>query len=72
MIACTARCRSTARVIEVEAKDEKAAGVDWAGLAVKMSGAPTAEFPVATRQTMNGLRVTDVGKLLACSPSRAP
>jgi hypothetical protein len=26
-----------------------------------MSGAPTAEFPVATRQTMNGLRVTDVG-----------
>jgi len=29
-----------------------------------MSGAPTAELPVATRQTMNGLRVTDVGKLL--------
>jgi MSHA biogenesis protein MshL len=53
-----------ARVIEVEPKDEKAAGVDWASLAVKMSGAPTAEFPVATRQTMNGLRVTDVGKLL--------
>jgi MSHA biogenesis protein MshL len=54
-----------ARVIEVEPKDEKAAGVDWASLAVKMSGAPTAEFPVATRQTMNGLRVTDVGKLLS-------
>jgi len=53
-----------ARVIEVEPKDEKASGVDWASLAVKMSGAPTAEFPVATRQTMNGLRVTDVGKLL--------
>ena len=53
-----------ARVIEVEPKDEKAAGVDWVGLAAKMSGAPTAENPFATRQTMNGLRVTDVGKLL--------
>jgi MSHA biogenesis protein MshL len=53
-----------ARVIEVEPKDEKAHGVDWASLAVKMSGAPTAELPVATRQTMNGLRVTDVGKLM--------
>jgi type II secretory pathway component GspD/PulD (secretin) len=29
-----------------------------------MSGAPTAEVPIATRQTMNGLRVTDVGRLL--------
>jgi type II secretory pathway component GspD/PulD (secretin) len=29
-----------------------------------MSGAPTDELPIATRRTMNGLRVTDVGKLL--------
>lgn len=54
-----------ARVIEVEPNDAKAAGVDWAGLAVKMSGAATADVPIATRQTMNGLRVTDVGRLLA-------
>jgi type II secretory pathway component GspD/PulD (secretin) len=53
-----------ARVVEIEPTDAKAVGVDWAGLAAKMSGAPTAEFPIATRQTMNGLRVTDVGKLL--------
>jgi MSHA biogenesis protein MshL len=53
-----------ARVIEVEPTDAKASGIDWASLAAKMSGAPTADMPVATRQTMNGLRVTDVGKLL--------
>jgi type II secretory pathway component GspD/PulD (secretin) len=54
-----------ARVIEVEPTDAKASGIDWAALAAKMSGAPTAEVPIATRQTMNGLRVTDVGRLLA-------
>ena len=53
-----------ARVIEVEPTDTKASGIDWAGVAAKMSGAPTADIPVATRQTMNGLRVTDVAKLL--------
>ena len=53
-----------ARVIEVEPNDAKAPGIDWAGVAAKMSGAPTADVPIATRQTMNGLRVTDVGKLL--------
>jgi type II secretory pathway component GspD/PulD (secretin) len=53
-----------ARVIEVEPTDAKASGIDWASLAAKMSGAATADLPVATRQTMNGLRVTDVGKLL--------
>ncbi|HEX3644019.1 MAG TPA: hypothetical protein VHT95_00350 [Vicinamibacterales bacterium] len=53
-----------ARVIEVEPTDAKASGIDWAALAAKMSGAPTAEVPIATRQTMNGLRVTDVGRLL--------
>jgi len=53
-----------ARVIEVEPTDAKASGIDWASLAVKMSGAATADVPVATRQTMNGLRVTDVEKLL--------
>jgi len=53
-----------ARVIEVEPTDAKASGIDWAGVAAKMSGAPTADVPVATRQTMNGLRVTDVAKLL--------
>ncbi|MCU1382315.1 MAG: hypothetical protein JWL71_1012 [Acidobacteria bacterium] len=53
-----------ARVIEVEPSDAKASGIDWAAVAAKMSGAPTADIPVATRQTMNGLRVTDVAKLL--------
>jgi type II secretory pathway component GspD/PulD (secretin) len=53
-----------ARVIEVEPSDAKAPGIDWASLAVKMSGAATADVPVATRQTMNGLRVTNVGRLL--------
>jgi MSHA biogenesis protein MshL len=54
-----------ARVIEFEPTDAKAPGIDWTGLAAKMSGAATADIPVATRQTMNGLRVTDVGKLLS-------
>ena len=53
-----------ARVIEVEPTDAKAPGIDWAAVAGKMSGAATADVPVATRQTMNGLRVTDVAKLL--------
>jgi MSHA biogenesis protein MshL len=53
-----------ARVIEVEPSDAKAAGIDWAAVAVKMSGAATADIPVPTRRTMNGLRVTDVGRLL--------
>ena len=53
-----------ARVIEIEPTDATASGIDWAGVAAKMSGAPTADVPVATRQTMNGLRVTDVGRLL--------
>ena len=57
-----------ARVIEVELNDEKAAGIDWAGVAAKMSGAATADVPVATRQTMNGLRVTDVAQ--AAEPAR--
>jgi type II secretory pathway component HofQ len=54
-----------ARVIEVEPSDSKAAGIDWQRLATKMSGAATADTPIPTRPTMNGLRVTDVGKLLA-------
>ena len=53
-----------ARVIEVEPTDAKAPGIDWVGVAAKMSGAATADVPVATRQTMNGLRVTDVARLL--------
>ena len=53
-----------ARVIEVEPTDAKAQGIDWASLAAKMSGAATADVPVPTRPTMNGLRVTDVAKLL--------
>jgi type II secretory pathway component HofQ len=53
-----------ARVIEVQPSDDSASGIDWEGLASKMSGAATAEVPIATRRTMNGLRVTDVGRLL--------
>ena len=54
-----------ARLIEVEPNDAKAAGIDWAAVAGKMSGAPTADIPIATRQTMSGLRVTDVARLLS-------
>ena len=54
-----------ARVIEVEPNDAAVNGIDWASLALKMSGAATADVPVATRRTMNGLRVTDVARLLA-------
>jgi type II secretory pathway component GspD/PulD (secretin) len=53
-----------ARVVEVEPSDATASGIDWAGIAEKMSGAPTADIPVTTRRTMNGLRVTDVARLL--------
>jgi type II secretory pathway component GspD/PulD (secretin) len=53
-----------ARVIEVEPNDPKAPGIDWASLAATMSGAATAGMPIATRRTMNGLRVSDVDKLL--------
>jgi MSHA biogenesis protein MshL len=53
-----------ARVIEVEPTDAGAAGIDWADVATKMSGAATPDTP-ATRRTMNGLRVNDVGKLLS-------
>ena len=40
-----------ARVIEVEPSDAKAVGVDWATVARTMSGAATADVPVATRPT---------------------
>jgi MSHA biogenesis protein MshL len=53
-----------ARVIEVEPAEANAAGIDWAGVAARMSGAATADTP-PTRQTMNGLRVNDVARLLA-------
>jgi type II secretory pathway component GspD/PulD (secretin) len=53
-----------ARVIEVEPSDAKSAGIDWTDVAAKMSGAAT-DTVAATRRTMNGLRVTDVDKLLA-------
>ena len=53
-----------ARVIEVEPTDAKAVGIDWTDVAAKMSGAATADVPIQTRRTMNGLRVTDVAKLL--------
>jgi type II secretory pathway component GspD/PulD (secretin) len=54
-----------ARVVEVEPTDAKASGIDWSSVAVKMSGVATNDTPIATRATMNGLRVTDVAKLLA-------
>ena len=63
-IACTGRCRSTRGSSRSSRPTTRPAGIDWAGVAAKMSGAATADAP-ATRPTMNGLRVTDVGKLLA-------
>jgi type II secretory pathway component HofQ len=53
------------RVIEVEPTDANAPGIDWQSVSSKMSGALAAGVPPATRPTMNGLRVSDVGKLLA-------
>jgi type II secretory pathway component HofQ len=53
------------RVIEVEPTDAKAPGIDWQSLSSKMNGAAAAGTPLSTHSTMNGLRVNDVGKLLA-------
>src|SRR5947209_15659630 len=57
--------RIDARVIEVEPADAKAVGVDWAMVATPLAGVGSPAPPPATRQTMNGLRVTDVAKLLS-------
>ena len=53
------------RVIEVEPTDANAPGIDWQSVSSRMSGAAPAGVLPATRPTMNGLRVSDVGKLLA-------
>jgi type II secretory pathway component HofQ len=53
------------RVIEVEPTDANAPGIDWQSVSSKMSGALTAGVQPATHPSMNGLRVSDVGKLLA-------
>ena len=56
-----------ARVIEVEPTDARTLpGIDWQSVSSKMSGSrDPAGVPPATRPAMNGLRVNDVGKLLA-------
>jgi type II secretory pathway component GspD/PulD (secretin) len=54
-----------ARIIEVEATDEKASGVDWVAVAAQMAAGDTATPPVAARQALAGLRVTDLVKLMA-------
>jgi len=53
------------RVIEVEPIDANAPGIDWQSVSSKMSGALAAGVQPATHPSMNGLRVSDVGKLLA-------
>jgi len=51
------------RVIEVELADVTAQGLDWTAIAV--SGAEPGGATVQPRPYMNGLRVTDVNRLLA-------
>jgi MSHA biogenesis protein MshL len=53
-----------ARIIEVEASDEKAPGIDWVAVAVQMAGGDGAALRVAARPTFAGLRVTDLAKLM--------
>ena len=53
------------RVIEVEPTDANAPGIDWQSVSSRMSGSAPAGVPPAARPAMNGLRVSDVGKLLA-------
>jgi type II secretory pathway component GspD/PulD (secretin) len=52
-----------ARVIEVEANDEKSSGIDWSVLAAQLTGAQT-PARAAPRRSLTGLRVTDLAKLL--------
>jgi MSHA biogenesis protein MshL len=57
-----------ARVIEVELTDEKARGIDWTAASAQAvrpaDGQPATPRP-AGRASLTGLRVTDVGRLLA-------
>ena len=53
-----------ARIIEIEATDEKAPGVDWAAVAAQMAAGDPATPRVAARPVLAGLRVTDVAKLM--------
>ncbi len=53
-----------ARIIEIEATDEKAPGVDWAAVAAQMAAGDPATPRVAARPVPAGLRVTDVAKLM--------
>jgi type II secretory pathway component GspD/PulD (secretin) len=53
-----------ARIIEIEATDERAPGVDWTAVAAQMAAADPATPRVAARPVHAGLRVTDVAKLM--------
>ena len=53
-----------ARIIEIEATDEKARGVDWAAVAAQMAAGDSATPRVAARPAPAGLRITDVAKLM--------
>jgi MSHA biogenesis protein MshL len=59
-----------ARIIEVEAKDEKASGVDWAAVAMQMAAGSGATPRVAARPALAGLRVTDLAKLMSALESQ--
>jgi type II secretory pathway component GspD/PulD (secretin) len=57
-----------ARVIEIELGDQKAAGVDWAAVAARMTS--TADLPAGAprpvaRPSLTGLRVGDVARLMS-------
>jgi type II secretory pathway component GspD/PulD (secretin) len=53
------------RIIEIEATDEKAAGVDWATVATQMAVGDSATPRAAAHPVLAGLRVTDLAKLMA-------
>ncbi len=56
--------RIDARVIEVEANDERAAGIDWTVLAAQLVATQTPALRAAPRPSLTGLRITDLSKLM--------
>jgi type II secretory pathway component GspD/PulD (secretin) len=53
-----------ARVIEVEASDERAPGIDWDAVADQLNAGPTPAERRSPRRTLTALRVTDVARLM--------
>jgi len=59
-----------ARIIEFEANDEKASGVDWGTVATQMAAGDGATPRPAARPARAGLRITDLAKLMTALESQ--